>query len=57
VLVAYLPVGSDKAQKYYAAAALEPASAFVNAIPVFIASNPEWAQRFTDAAFRSSVTT
>jgi myo-inositol-1-phosphate synthase len=49
VLVAYLPVGSEHAQKHYAAAALEAGVAFVNAIPVFIASDPEWAQRFTDA--------
>ena len=49
VLVAYLPVGSEQAQKHYAAAALEAGVAFVNAIPVFIASDPEWAQRFTDA--------
>jgi len=49
VLIAYLPVGSEVAQKHYAAAALESGVAFVNAIPVFIASNPEWAKRFTDA--------
>jgi myo-inositol-1-phosphate synthase len=49
VLIAYLPVGSDEAQKHYAAAAIEAGVAFVNAIPVFIASNPEWARRFTDA--------
>jgi myo-inositol-1-phosphate synthase len=49
VLVSYLPVGSEVAQKHYASAALEAGVAFVNAIPVFIASDPEWAQRFTDA--------
>jgi len=49
VLVAYLPVGSEEAQKHYAMAALEAKVAFVNAIPVFIASNPEWAKKFTDA--------
>ncbi|MHB1508300.1 MAG: inositol-3-phosphate synthase [Acidimicrobiales bacterium] len=49
VLVAYLPVGSEQAQKHYASAALEAGVAFVNAIPVFIASNPEWAKRFEDA--------
>ncbi|HEX3539264.1 MAG TPA: inositol-3-phosphate synthase [Acidimicrobiales bacterium] len=49
VLVAYLPVGSEEAQKHYASCALEAKVAFVNAIPVFIASNPEWAQKFTDA--------
>ena len=49
VLIAYLPVGSDEAQKHYATAALEAGVAFVNAIPVFIASDPEWADRFTAA--------
>ncbi|GLY67477.1 inositol-3-phosphate synthase [Amycolatopsis taiwanensis] len=49
VLVSYLPVGSDEAQKFYAQAAIDAGVAFVNAIPVFIASNPEWAQKFTDA--------
>jgi myo-inositol-1-phosphate synthase len=49
VLVSYLPVGSDAAQKFYAQAAIDAGVAFVNAIPVFIASNPEWAQKFTDA--------
>jgi len=49
VLVAYLPVGSDEAQRHYATAALEAGVAFVNAIPVFIASDPVWAKRFTDA--------
>ena len=49
VLVSYLPVGSELAQKYYAQAAIDAGVAFVNAIPVFIASDPEWAQKFTDA--------
>ena len=49
VLVSYLPVGSDQAQRHYAQACLDTGVAFVNAIPVFIASNPEWAQKFTDA--------
>ncbi len=49
VLVSYLPVGSEEAQKHYAAACLEAKVAFVNAIPVFIASDPEWAKRFTEA--------
>jgi myo-inositol-1-phosphate synthase len=49
VLVSYLPVGSEDAQKYYAQAALDAGVAFVNAIPVFIASNPEWAKKFEDA--------
>jgi len=49
VLVAYLPVGSEEAQRSYAEACLEARVAFVNAIPVFIASDPVWAQRFADA--------
>jgi myo-inositol-1-phosphate synthase len=49
VLVSYLPVGSEHAQKHYAQACLDAKVAFVNAIPVFIASDPEWAQKFTDA--------
>ena len=49
VLVSYLPVGSEEAQKHYAAACLEAGVAFVNAIPVFIASDPEWAERFRAA--------
>jgi myo-inositol-1-phosphate synthase len=46
VLVSYLPVGSEQAQKHYAQACLDAGVAFVNAIPVFIASNPEWAAKF-----------
>jgi len=49
VLVSYLPVGSELAQKHYAQACLDAGVGFVNAIPVFIASDPEWAQKFTDA--------
>ncbi len=49
VLVSYLPVGSQEATEFYATAALEAGVGFVNAIPVFIASDPEWAQRFVDA--------
>jgi myo-inositol-1-phosphate synthase len=49
VLVSYLPVGSEKAQRSYAQAALDAGVAFVNAIPVFIASNPEWAAKFEAA--------
>jgi myo-inositol-1-phosphate synthase len=49
VLVSYLPVGSEAAQKSYARACLEAKVGFVNAIPVFIASDPAWAQRFYDA--------
>jgi len=49
VLVSYLPVGSEEAQKFYAQACIDAGVAFVNAIPVFIASDPVWAQKFTDA--------
>ena len=49
VVVSYLPVGSDQADKFYAQAAIDAGCAFVNALPVFIASDPEWAQKFTDA--------
>ncbi|HEX7521177.1 MAG TPA: inositol-3-phosphate synthase, partial [Acidimicrobiia bacterium] len=49
VLVSYLPVGSDAAQKQYAQACLDSGVAFVNAIPVFIASDPVWAKKFSDA--------
>lgn len=49
VLVTYLPVGSEEAVKYYAQAALDARVGLVNALPVFIASDPEWAQKFTDA--------
>lgn len=49
VLVSYLPVGSEQAQKFYASEAIKAGVAFVNAVPVFIASDPEWAERFSDA--------
>ncbi|MBW8860572.1 MAG: inositol-3-phosphate synthase, partial [Caulobacter sp.] len=46
ILVSYLPVGSQAATEYYAQQALAAGCAFVNCIPVFIASNPSWARRF-----------
>ncbi|KQP53797.1 inositol-3-phosphate synthase [Agreia sp. Leaf283] len=49
VLVCYLPVGSEEAAKHYAQAALDAGVAFVNAIPVFIASDPVWAAKFVEA--------
>jgi myo-inositol-1-phosphate synthase len=49
VLVNYLPVGSEEAALFYAEAALEAGVAFVNCMPVFIASDPAWAARFEDA--------
>lgn len=49
VLCNYLPVGSQQATEFYAECALEAGVAFVNNMPVFIASNPEWARRFEAA--------
>ena len=49
VLVNYLPVGSEVAAKHYAQAALEAGTGFVNCIPVFIASDRQWAKRFAEA--------
>jgi myo-inositol-1-phosphate synthase len=49
VLVSYLPVGSQRATEWYAHRALEAGCAFVNCIPVFIASDPAWRRRFEQA--------
>jgi myo-inositol-1-phosphate synthase len=49
VLVSYLPVGSQRATEFYAERALEAGCAFVNCIPVFIASDPKWRKRFEQA--------
>ncbi|HET8598801.1 MAG TPA: inositol-3-phosphate synthase, partial [Segeticoccus sp.] len=49
VLVSYLPVGSEQADKFYAQCAIDAGVAFVNALPVFIASDPEWAAKFEAA--------
>jgi myo-inositol-1-phosphate synthase len=49
VLVTYLPVGSEEADKYYAQCAIDAKVGFVNALPVFIASDPVWAKKFQDA--------
>ena len=46
ILLNYLPVGSEKATRFYAECALEAELGLVNCIPVFIASDPEWAERF-----------
>lgn len=46
VVISYLPVGSEEATKFYAEQALEAGCGFINCIPVFIASRPEWAERF-----------
>ncbi|HEX8666549.1 MAG TPA: inositol-3-phosphate synthase [Beijerinckiaceae bacterium] len=48
VLVSYLPVGSQAATEYYAEEALKAGCAFVNCIPVFIASDPKWRRRFEE---------
>ena len=49
VLVSYLPVGSEDADKFYAQCAIDAGVGFVNALPVFIASDPEWAAKFEAA--------
>ena len=49
VVVSYLPVGSQQATEWYAERALEAGCAFINCIPVFIASNPKWRRRFKEA--------
>ena len=49
VMVSYLPVGSEEADKFYAQCAIDAGVAFVNALPVFIASDPVWAKKFADA--------
>lgn len=49
VLVSYLPVGSEEADKFYAQCCIDAGVAFVNALPVFIASDPEWAEKFRSA--------
>ncbi|MBW1979630.1 MAG: inositol-3-phosphate synthase [Deltaproteobacteria bacterium] len=48
ILLNYLPVGSENASKFYAECALQAGAAMVNNMPVFIASNPEWARRFAE---------
>lgn len=49
VVVCYLPVGSEEAAKCYAQAAIDAGCAFVNALPVFIASDPAWGEKFVAA--------
>jgi myo-inositol-1-phosphate synthase len=49
VLISYLPVGSEVADKFYAQCAIDAKVAFVNALPVFIASDPVWAEKFEEA--------
>jgi myo-inositol-1-phosphate synthase len=49
VMISYLPVGSEQADKFYAQCAIDAKVAFVNALPVFIASDPVWAAKFAEA--------
>ncbi len=49
ILVCYLPVGSEQAVKHYAQACLDAGVGMVNCVPVFLASDPEWAGKFRDA--------
>ena len=49
VLVCYLPVGSEQAARYYAQAALDAGVGFINCLPVFIATDSEWAEKFRAA--------
>ncbi len=48
IVLNYLPVGSEEATRFYAHCSLEAGVAFINNIPVFIASNPEWARKFEE---------
>jgi myo-inositol-1-phosphate synthase len=50
VLVSYLPVGSEDAARFYAQCAIDAGVGFVNALPVFIASDPGWARKFGEAS-------
>ncbi len=49
VLISYLPVGSEQADRFYAQCAIDAGVGFVNALPVFIASDPTWARKFGEA--------
>jgi myo-inositol-1-phosphate synthase len=49
VLISYLPVGSEEADRFYAQCAIDAGVAFVNALPVFIATDPVWAKKFEEA--------
>lgn len=49
IVILYLPVGSEQAAHHYAEAAIEAGCAVVNCLPVFLASDPQWAKRFEDA--------
>lgn len=49
ILINYMPVGSEQATRFYAECCLEAGVAFVNCVPVFITSDPAWAERFAKA--------
>jgi myo-inositol-1-phosphate synthase len=49
VLICYLPVGSEQAARHYAQCAIDAGVGFVNCLPVFIASDPQWARKFSEA--------
>lgn len=49
IVISFLPVGSQQASEFYAQCAIDAGAAFVNSIPVFLASNPAWARRFEAA--------
>ena len=55
ILANYLPVGSEKATHFYVECALEAGCAFVNNIPVFIASDPEWAKKFEEKKILNAI--
>ena len=48
ILLNYLPVGSQKATEFYARCCLSTGTSFINCMPVFIASDPAWAEEFRD---------
>lgn len=48
ILLNYLPVGSEEATRFYAECALDAGVAFINNMPVFVVSDPDWAQRFQE---------
>ncbi len=48
ILLNYLPVGSEKATAFYAEACLQAGVSFINCVPVFIASNPDWEKKFRE---------
>lgn len=52
IMISYLPVGSEEATRFYAQAALDAGVAFINCIPVFIASNDEWIKKFEEKIFQ-----